>query len=152
MLRGAVAYGPIFEGTEMQQCNIILENDKDYSRHVVVGPALSNAYNGERKASPFGVWIHETARTFAPAGESTISKTHWQWWNNPIDKQEYDRVLATTLAKHLAAYLEWCEKHSSYLLYEKQRICEHRMLMEEYFEEMQQGDQQIALTKDSDDL
>ena len=133
MLRGAIAYGPIFEGHKMQLCNKLLEEENIYSQNVIVGPSLANAYNAERFASPFGIWIHETARMFAPEGERPITATHWHWWDSKLTQKDYDRSLASTLRAHLGAYLQWCKNHSNHLLYKAERICAHCLLMEEYF-------------------
>jgi len=133
MLRGSVSYGPVFEGSEMRSCSTPLQQEQDYARYVLLGPALTNAHDGERCASPFGIWIHESARAFAPAGQRPITATHWRWWDTTIAQERYDRSLASALTEHLLAYFVWCEAHSTYLLYEKERICAHRARAEEYF-------------------
>ena len=147
VIRGAISYGPVTDGSVMcmNEENRVLINHHEYTNNILLGPAISQANESEKMASPFGIWVHESARHFSPLyyskeeNKHVTSKplqfTHWPWWTytNKPDKKSEDLLLARELKKELLSYYEWCEKHSSGILYDVSRIKHHRELFLEYF-------------------
>jgi len=133
MVRGGVAYGPVWEGRAlMTESHHSLRNNPEYARQILLGPSVTQAHTSESSASPFGIWIHESARTFAPPdAPHSITNTHWHWWKH--HHTGADDELAATLAQHLDAYFVWCKNNSTYILYRDDRIEAHHKLMKQYF-------------------
>jgi hypothetical protein len=133
MVRSCIAYGSVWEGNAlMTPSHHELCDNPDYTDYILFGPAVAQAEREENLASPFGVWVHESARTLAPAGMHPLTCTHWEWWRfnaNPVDTE-----VATTLVEHLKAYFEWCKQNSTRLLYPDDRIEAHSKLMRQYFQ------------------
>jgi len=132
VIRGGLAYGPIVKGSQAFECNEKLADCKDYTRRILVGPALTQAFRIEEKSSPFGLVIHESVRTFAPEGTNTLSMTFWKWW---ISDRANGNNKARQVYEHLNQYFDWCLKHTVELSYPEDKIKKHRELSKEYFSE-----------------
>ena len=90
MVRGALAYGPISKGSAFPTTNHAFTLDPGYTSHIVLGPALSQAYADEKKASPFGLYTSESARMFAPPCSEPLQGNYLKWWyagNNAKDNE-----------------------------------------------------------------
>jgi len=133
MVRGGLAYGPVWEGSAlMTEKHYALRNNPDHAQHILLGPSVTQAHESESNASPFGVWVHESARTFRPAeSPHAITTTHWHWWKYKAD--DVDDILVPTLRDHIKAYLGWCKRNSTYILYRDDRIEAHTRLATQYF-------------------
>jgi hypothetical protein len=132
MVRGCVAFGPVWEARALSTpSHTTLAQHQGYANHILLGPCVTQAFNGERNAAPYGIWIHESARTFGPPGVHALTCTHWHWWKRSADTTA--RAIASALKEHLLAYLEWCKENSTYLMYEKDRIKAHTELVRQYF-------------------
>jgi hypothetical protein len=132
MVRCCVAFGPVWEGTAfMTSSNVTLRDNPQYTKQILLGPAVAQAHEGERLASPFGVWVHESARAFAPSTARPIMATHWQWWR--FSPNAVDTEIAMTLVQHLNAYLAWCKSNNTWLLYPETQIAVHTQLVTQYF-------------------
>lgn len=133
MLRGAVTYGPLCEGEDlMTERNYTLVNNAGHSENICLGIPMAQAYDAESNASPFGIWIHESARAFCPEGGTPITFTHWPWWNS-LDDTDFAQDLVSTLHAGLCEYLDWCDQHSTSILYPPDAIARHRGLVDQYF-------------------
>jgi hypothetical protein len=130
-IRSGLAYGPVIKGIGALECANELRNHPDHTRRILLGPTLTQAYQIERQSAPFGVAIHESARTFAPTGELPMSGTYWKWWKSHC--RTGDDTLASELFNSLEAHYKWCLKHTVALSYDKVDIERHRLLSEEYF-------------------
>jgi hypothetical protein len=130
MIRSGLAYGPVITGKETLACaNELRENSKHISQ-VFFGPPLTQAFQIEKKAAPFGVTLHESVRSFAPNKETPMSGTYWKWWKHPQED-----ALALELFDSLKKYYRWCLEHTALLSYEKADIERHVELAKEYFSE-----------------
>lgn len=131
VIRSGLAYGPIVRGREALQCANELRNRPEHTKQILLGPPLTQAYQIERQSAPFGVALHESARTFAPPGEKVMFGTYWKWWKSYC--QAGDDKLALELFNSLKDHYDWCLKHTVALSYEKVDIERHKLLAEEYF-------------------
>lgn len=132
VVRGGLAYGPIVKGSQTLACNAKLRSCPEYTKRVLIGPALTQAFRIEEKSSPFGLAIHESVRTFAPAGSAVLSVTFWKWWiSNKVDGERK----ASQVYNGLNKYYDWCLKHTIELSYSQEKIRKHKALADEYFSE-----------------
>jgi len=131
MVRGAIAYGPISKGTDLKSANSVFSVNPGYTDHIVLGPALSQAFQDEHRASPFGIYISESARMFAPTGSQPIQGIHHKWWL--ISNESKDNELCLHLKTAIHEWFNWAKNHSSSLMYDIRRMEEHRALFDEYF-------------------
>lgn len=133
LIRSGIAFGPVVTGTQTRQCADELKDHDDYTKRIFLGPALTQAYQIEKKTAPFGVGLHETMRsnpirtTTLNIG-TTMAGTHWKWWRHPIEDS-----LTSDFLNSLETHYNWCLKHTVTLSYEKADIERHKALAEEYF-------------------
>ena len=132
-IRSGLAYGPVVTGKQVLQCAEDLEKHPEHTNSIFLGSPLTQAYQAEKKSSPFGVALHESARTFAPPGETVLSGSYIKWWK--IYSRQNDDLLAIELHKALKQHYNWCSKHTVSLSYERQDIERHQDIAEEYFSE-----------------
>jgi hypothetical protein len=131
LVRGGMTYGPVAKGNNLHGNNNALRGNPDYVSHVCIGMPLPQAFNEAGQASPFGIYFHESVRTFAPRGQNPLSFTHWPWWK--WHEEADDTALAAHLRTKLYEHLEWCLSHSTTVLYPPEAICRHRKVCDEYF-------------------
>lgn len=117
LIRGAIAFGPVYDGKQMRQGMDLkyFEKCPDFLDRVLFGPPIYQAYSAERLAPPYGIALHESARAFAPAKESPFRLTHWLWWINntsdePIPNIPPLRSLKDVLSKELDKQYSWLLK------------------------------------------
>ena len=132
VIRGGLAYGPIVKGSQALECHEKLRSCEDYTKRILVGSALTQAYRIEEKSAPFGLAIHESVRTFAPPGSNTLPMTFWKWW---ISDRTDGKQKASQVFSALNKYFDWCQKHTVELSYSQEQISRHRALANEYFSE-----------------
>lgn len=130
-IRSGLAYGPVVRGRGALECANELRNHPDHTKQILLGPTLTQAYQIEKQSAPFGVALHESARTFAPTGEAVMLGTYWKWWKSHY--QAGDDLIATELFNSLKEHYAWCLKHSVALSYGKMDIERHQLLADEYF-------------------
>jgi hypothetical protein len=132
IVRGAVSYGPVIFGRESTEGADILK-ETTYCNSILLGMPLVQAYAAERLAPPFGVYVHESARAFAPGDGQPMTTVFWRWWRT--DKGAQQVVLA--LPKAIDEYFNWCRKHSAELEYPVDRADAHHRLAQEYLYDLE---------------
>jgi class 3 adenylate cyclase len=93
LVRCAIAYGPTFSGKRLA------EQLPGYKKgtvpatldHVVFGPPVIQAYRAEHESPPYGVAVHESARSFAPETTRPFRSTLWRWWQ-PDDAGKFSKA------------------------------------------------------------
>jgi predicted RNA-binding protein with TRAM domain len=90
---------------------------------------MVQAFEYEREAPPFGVYVHESARSFAPdeRNEEPFNYVWWKWF------QPVDRAIAVELREILDEYYEWATNNSRRIENDLERIDEHEKLAKQYF-------------------
>ncbi|MCI5047895.1 MAG: hypothetical protein MRY59_10360 [Aquisalinus sp.] len=139
MVRGAISYGRIIESEQLDRASEFFQQEQSYLRSIVLGAPLAEAYEKERSASPFGIWVSESARQQSPDSEKSLRCTHWKWWKyrggaklglpSPIGTAEL-------LKYDLGNYLKWCERNMQGLLYPESALVRHKAAYEEYFDDI----------------
>lgn len=128
MVRAGVAFGPLIPGASLAEGARILRQNKRYLGGTAIGMGISHAYEAESCAPPFGVYIHESARAFAPRkeGSEPFSSVFWRWFSE-------NDVLAWAVKRTLLAHFEWLEKNPVGAQYDTEAMRRHKALAVEYF-------------------
>ena len=119
LLRGSIAYGKVYKGNNITSKNNHMLGTNDYKNSLLVGMPVIQAYETERLAPPFGVYVHESARF---AGDFPF--TWYRWFKN----NNYNCYWV-----EIKKYFEWSAKIPNMLDYPKEKIEEHRSLAKEFF-------------------
>jgi hypothetical protein len=90
--------------------------------------AISHAYEAESLAPPFGVYIHESARAFAP--RTTDSYPYrvnlWRWFTD-------NDALTWAMRRTLLGHFDWIDKNRSAAQCDSEAFNRHKSLAVEYF-------------------
>ncbi|MDR2891233.1 MAG: hypothetical protein LBV18_06550 [Alistipes sp.] len=123
IIRGAIAFGPVIHGRDISvDCNSYLGSaDSNYKKQLLLGMPISQCYNGERDAPPFGVYMHDSAIAFGK-----LSGRFYRWWNN-------DEEFIKKLEKGIVKYFEHCQNRIHSLGMDKDKIEKYKALSKEYF-------------------
>lgn len=132
IIRGAISYGPVILGRESAAGADIL-SETSYCQSILLGMPLVQAYEAEKHAPPFGVYIHESARAFAPPNAQPLTSLLFQWWRTDVPAQK----VALALLKELDDYFEWCRNHTTAMGYAIDRIDVHQRLAREYLQDVE---------------
>ena len=68
----------------------------------MLGIPLVQAFLAESGAPPFGIYVHESARSFAPPNQSPISHILWRWWLSDDTNKKLAAKLALAVHEELA--------------------------------------------------
>jgi hypothetical protein len=128
MVRAGVAYGPLILGNSLAAGAAILKQNKRYLGGTAIGMGISHAYEAESCAPPFGVYIHESARAFAPRtkGSYPYHVNLWRWFDE-------DTALTWATRQTLLAHFDWLEKNPIASQYDPEAMRRHKSLAVEYF-------------------
>lgn len=127
IIRGCLAFGPTIHGRAVpDDASNDLANNKAYRDSILLGLPMVQAHSNEASAPPFGIFVHESARSFSPAEDAPL---HELWWRWARDTDEIWTSLGTNLTKHLS----WCKKNSMPLAYQSDRIAVHQIMVNQYF-------------------
>jgi hypothetical protein len=82
LMKGGIAYGPVYEGSQLTSGMTLrkLRVKSEFLERLMFGPAIIQAYMSESAAPPYGIAIHESARSFSATGEPPFQMSHWLWW------------------------------------------------------------------------
>lgn len=127
MVRGAVAFGPLSSGSQLHGGNSTLTGAPDHSAGIILGMPLAQAVEAERLAPPFGVFIHESARAFAPSGDKPLCYALWRWWG---DK---DSDIEAGMREALPEYFAWARRNPLTSQYPAPAVDKHALAASEYF-------------------
>jgi hypothetical protein len=133
LVRGAIAFGPLAIGDAMIPGAYTLANNPEYTKRITLGIPLSQAYDDEHRAPPFGIYLNESTRAFSAPHDDVFQGVYWKWWS--FNNEAADNELVTYLRDSVRAYYKWAERHPATLLYESSRMKEHLALFEEYLGE-----------------
>ena len=91
--------------------------------------AITHAYEAESCASPFGAYIHDSARAFSPqdSAGNPYRTNVWKWFD---DEEPLSWALRRTIQEHFS----WLEKNPIAAQYEADAMRRHKALATEYFE------------------
>ena len=135
LVKAAVAYGPIIHGSDIgNEINRQFANNEIYKQSLLLGLPMIQAYSGESKAPPFGVFVHESARAFHSEDETPFMFKWWKWFHVPnAGYAGWTKDQTAKLKEKIEKYFENCSSQSIFLDYPKERIDAHKKVAEEYF-------------------
>jgi hypothetical protein len=146
MIRAGLAYGPTLHGPDIDQEAFIgttrtgrtisreefESSPLNRTRHqVLLSPAMVSAYQAEKLAPPFGIYIHDSAKGYPQLADSKdpgFNTNLLQWWKG----DEEGEVVLPLLYEQVLFYLEKAETHSVGMGYPRESIERHRNLAIEY--------------------
>ena len=128
IIKGSLAYGSISHGDTIDNnvCDTI-SSIPEYKRSLLLGMPMIQAFNSERTAPPFGIYIHESARKY-----KVLQGKHYAWKCKTTDK-------ASLLSK-VDSYFSWCKEYSEYLEMDVKKIELYKKLAQEYFSDRMKKD------------
>ena len=128
IIKGAVAFGPVVHGKSIpREASRIMDDNAQYRDNVLLGLPMVQANTTEKWAPPFGIFVHESARTFSPDGEKPLSYIWWKW-RDPKDSETWNK-----LGEELQCYYKWCTSGGGGSGYDPARISAHQNLARQYF-------------------
>ncbi len=141
LLRGAIAYGPVYRGSDML-AGLSLKKKALHSNtldRVAFGPAIIQAYGAETLAPPYGIAVHESARSFAPAGSKPFRLTHWLWWATEDGLPQPSgaaplKQIKEALKVELHSYFAWMDRTSLLQGLKPEKIASWKQAVDQYFE------------------
>lgn len=131
LTRAAVAYGPVAEGRNLgEPASPTLQANPDIRDAILVGAPVVNAFLHERHTGPFGIYVHESARTFNPPTEQPwYNGSFMRYWSKDSKPQ-----WVTDTETLIDQYLAFCRKHTNELEYHVDSINLHEALAHEFFD------------------
>lgn len=147
MMRAGLAFGPTLHGADIpEEAFFGIFNDgremdsKTFAQsplsqvrlQVLLSPAMVLAYNAEKLAPPFGIYVDDTAKCYpglCPNSDGSYISNLFQWWI--LDDEA--REIATALYDQILFYLSKAETHSVGMGYSIEAIHRHKELVVEYF-------------------
>lgn len=133
MVKGAVAKGTLHHGSKISpDVSSVIATKTEYKEHLLFGLPMIQAYRSEKKAPPFGVYIHESARTVNGL------QGRYYFWNrdNTISDKEN---LQAQLKEELCLFLDWEKDRSYYFEMEPSKLTEYKERIKEYFTMIEDG-------------
>ena len=131
LVKGGISYGPVVRESDFLACSDPLLRHPDYCNRILLGIALSQAFDREKEAPPFGLVLDDSVRAFGRIrATGTVSGLFWKWWN--WDKTGTEGILVKELRRELGKYYDWCSQHSASIGYKPDRIKEHKELAMQY--------------------
>ena len=129
IIKGAVAFGPVVHGSDISaDASREIACNTQYGQTLLLGMPMVQANSSERFAPAFGIYVHESARSFCPTGEQPFRTIWWNWERE--DSRRWSRLKSA-----LREYYDWCSERAGSIGYEPERIDMHRRMMEQYFVE-----------------
>jgi len=117
LMRGGIAYGPVYMGETLRHGikKKKLRDNSEFLRRVMFGPPIIQAYKSEGSAPPYGIAVHESARSFAAENARPFQMTHWLWWQTGAEAAAPNGIsslneIKNCLAVELVGYYEWMAK------------------------------------------
>lgn len=130
MPRCGLAYGSLIQGVDIPtNASKILgaHSNKQYRESIYLGYPMVQAFTSEASAPPFGVAIHESARSFAPQKIQPLSGLWWRWFS-----REQSASLEPFVGT-LKTYFEWLGGNALSIGYSESSHKLHRQMAYEYF-------------------
>jgi hypothetical protein len=135
IVRGALAYGPVIHGASVPNAAVqapglaqnVFAANPSYKTAIMLGLPMVQAHEWTRQAPPFGIYVHESARSFAPPGQAPLHHVWWKWGAAP------GNPTWVALPAALTAHYVWCRQNARAIQYEVDRITVHEEMASQYF-------------------
>lgn len=134
VFRTGLAYGEVIYGHEVPyNSSKVCEMDLNYKNGILLGKPMIEAYQAEEKASPFGVYLAESARKHEDATRYTYGAFagDWKWFRGENLKIKTDVI---ELKRKILKRFEWLDDENNDAHYDSSEIERHKQLVEDYFD------------------
>lgn len=124
LVRAAISYGEIIHGRNIPyDASLEFSSRVGYKEQLLIGPAMIDAYTGEGKAAPMGIYVADSA---------TDINREWKWFDHSGIKVDLAKIDAfkNSLKEY---YSVWLEQNESITKYPENKRNEHFQLAIEYF-------------------
>ena len=123
IIRGGMAFGPTVHGSSIpQQASKTMSQNGAYCDALLLGMPMVQAHLSESNAPPFGIFIHESARAFAPVGQEPFHHAWWRW------DCSVNQKIWNDLKINIDDYFSWCMARSMNIGYDEARIQQHKKM------------------------
>ena len=146
LIRGGLAFGATIHGANLpSECFCPSKSNEDTFNtstlnetrsRLLLSSGMQAAYESERKAPPFGIYVHESAISvprLVNVGERGFPSRLWCWWKNG---DATAKAVAKQLATQIEAYFNEAEARSIDINYPTEAIRRHRSAFNEYFRDL----------------
>lgn len=134
--RGAVSYGDLYHGSDVpEDASLIFSENKEYKANLLIGKPMIKAFQYERHAAPFGIYIDDCASCRFCENEKPFYR-EWRWYKYaPYELNKNDEALDVgKLSKELLKVFNELANRS-YSEDEVRRHKAHQRSVERYFSE-----------------
>lgn len=129
LVRGAVAFGPVYHGSDLPtDATYTMANNPDVRNAILMGLPMVQAHDAESTAAPFGIAVDASARAFAPEGETPFGFIWLDWFNYCTPRVDSSQLLA-----QMEEYFLWQKAHTTVTGYKPDRVDYHHKLATEFF-------------------
>jgi len=131
LVRGSLSYGEVIHGHDVPyRASKAFEMSLGYKDEILLGSAMISAYDGERCAAPFGIYIDDSASR-GKENRGGSFKPDWKWFEDETLKVKEN--IHRELSLKIQGYLESLKIEEHPLHYSSDRIEKHIQLTKEYF-------------------
>lgn len=120
VIRGAIAYGAVIDGSLIT--SNVCQISPNYRKLMLLGLPVILAYQSEKEAPPFGLYIHESARI-----PKNFQGRYFIWLCNDSSG------ITKKLHKSINSYFNWCYAYRLYLQLDESKINRYKEQVKEFF-------------------
>lgn len=133
VVKGALAKGIIQHGSKISaEIAEDIAPRVGYKRHLLFGMPMIQAFISEKQAPPFGIYIHESARTVGGL------QGRYYYWRRDVNFST-NASLQSQLKEELISFFDWGGKHCYYFELEESKFNEYQKRVKEYYGIIQEG-------------
>lgn len=127
IVKGALAKGTLQHGSQISsEVSPVMASRVGYKQHLLFGMPMIQAFNAEKNAPPFGIYIHESARTV-----KGLQGRYFFWRRDEAISENAD--LLTQLKEALLEFLKWEGERHYYFELDPSKFAEYEQRVREYF-------------------
>ena len=134
IIRGGLAYGATLHGSKVEDDAFDNKYDRSHKKKILLSSALLPAFNAEKLAPPFGIYVDNSARKipqniYFSKFEDGFPGHLWRWWS----EEKKDKYLSGRLHQELIDYINYYKSRTIDADYSYDRITMHGRAVDEYF-------------------
>lgn len=129
LVRCSIAYGEVIHGYDIPyRASKAFQSNIGYKEKLLLGNAMIKAFDGEKKASPFGVYLDSSAIKGQGSG---VFLPDWKWFNsiNP----GFSKFTSYDLGREILSYLKSLKGKQDTTGYPEERRLAHIEMVREYY-------------------
>lgn len=128
LVRAAIAYGEIIHGRDIPySASYEYSSRVGYKEQLLIGPAMIDAYKGERQSAPMGIYVTKSAYDKYQGIDS-----NWKWFKHRAIKVKPE-LIANFKDKLQEYYNIWLKDHEKETGYDQEKRDSHFQAASKYF-------------------